>query len=193
MAEENKEQQQQQAAAAAPQQQQFDMKALSAAIGENLKSAIEAANKPLLDAIAKLQAPAPAAEADAKKTDAPKPLTAEDVASLLDQKLTERATKAQAAADIQAKRATFLTEKNPKLIGTPFEAMLGEDPAKFDEQLGSIVAGINKVVPAADFGNANKGGGDTADKKQEKPALNPNLPEGVAKFAAAITTPAAAQ
>ena len=116
----------------APPAAPIDMKALGEAIATSVKSAVDAAVKPLADnqqalasALAKLPAATPAAEKD-KPADAGKPLTAEDVGKIVGEQLKGF----QQQQSQSAERTRFQQDKL-KDLPEVYRNQLGNDPAKW--------------------------------------------------------------
>lgn len=135
----------------------FDPKAMQDAIAAGITAAL----KPVTDELAALktaQATAAPATTTAKKEDAGKSLTREEMLQLLD----ERDTKRSQASNLAQQRQQFAADK---LKGLPpsYAKLLGDDPAKWAAEEQSLRAEYRGVLEASgvkvpDVGGDKPGG-----------------------------------
>jgi hypothetical protein len=130
--------------------------ALAKALAPTIGGAIADANKPILESLGKLTAPAPAAEADAGKGDGKgKPLTLDDVSKLLDNKLNAAQSSAQAAEQ----KKGFVADKL-KDLPAAYQGQLGNDPSKWAAEEQAIRGQYKADFKTAGGTVPNVGGGD---------------------------------
>jgi hypothetical protein len=160
-------------------------------LGETIKSLADN-QKVLADTMAKLP-PATTAKNEGEGAGAEKPLTAADVAKLLDDRDKARqTTEAQ-----RAERQRFIDSDTSGLKRLPaeFKDRLGSDPAKWKDEATTIAGSWEKFVKdnkiaVPDVGGGAGGeapaGGKAADGKAAQLANSGALPDGMAKFAAEV-------
>lgn len=133
------------------------------------------------------------AEVQKKAAESPAPakgITPEEVSKLVAEQLKTRDEAAQKTAGKQALRDKIAKEK---LGGDADLAALlpdTDDEAQLAKVADTLAAKVKLAKP--DFGGAASTGkdGGTTPNQGQAPALNPNLPAGVAKFAASMKLPA---